>query len=296
MNVNFCEGMVFNMSKGTLKIPLEFGYIRLYQIGENIMERGGEVYEHVQTCNEISYIASGEADFYVDGKAQKVKQGDIHLVSKGSTHRIKVTDASRLRYIYFGFDIVPDAHDEISQELDNFFSNIEANVLRDNGVIFTFLNHFVNELYSESNFSGEIYGAYAKIVLINTYRIFRSSPEYIISPKKTDTDLPSGTVFNVVKYIDANAVSITKVSDIARNLNYSASYISRIFRESMGVTIREYISKKKIEASVELIKSHKFKMHEIAYYLHFDSYSSFNKNFKKFMGSSPTEYAENLHR
>ena len=122
-----------------------------------------------------------------------------------------------------------------------------------------------------------------------------ATSEYLISPKHSDSEIPSGTVFNIVKYIDSNAVSITKVSDIARNLNYSASYISRIFTENMGMTIREYISRKKIDASIELIKSGKLKMHEIAYHLRFDSSSSFNKNFKKIMDISPTKYAEDIH-
>jgi len=292
----YSKGMTYTMSKGTLDIPLQFGYIRLYQIGENIMEQGGEIIEHDNICNEISYISSGEATIYVDGEKLNVKQGDIHICSKGYNHRIVVKGNERLRYTYFGFDIITTKEDsEELKELESFYSKTKSVVFKDNGVIFTFLNHFVNELYSESNFSDEIYGSYAKIVLINTYRIAKATSEYLISPKLSDSEIPSGTVFNIVKYIDANAVSITKVSEIARNLNYSASYISRIFTENMGMTIREYISRKKIDASIELIKSGKLKMHEIAYHLRFDSYSSFNKNFKKIMGISPTKYAEDIH-
>ena len=58
----------------------------------------------------------------------------------------------------------------------------------------------------------------------------------------------------------------------------------------MGITIQKYVSEKKIEASLELLKAGKFSVSEIADMLHFNSYRSFYKKFKNVVGISPTQY------
>ena len=62
----------------------------------------------------------------------------------------------------------------------------------------------------------------------------------------------------------------------------------------MGITLREYVNEKKVEASFELLKSNKFSVSEIANILHFDSYRSFYKKFKNVVGVSPTQYVLNI--
>ncbi len=289
MQVDFTGGMLFNISRVFFDIPMEFGNIRLYQVGENILESGSEIREHSQVCYEISYIISGQADFYVDGEKHMLTQGDIHVVSKDSQHKITVNSSGRLRYAYLGFDILDDGDKDIS--LINYYRNKKCDVLKDNGTLFTAFSQFINELHNETDLSIDVYAAYVRLVLIYVYRIAaKCSP---VSPLKAPcADLTGGTVLNIVKYIDANISFITKVSDIANNLNYSPSYISRIFKAKMNMTIRDYINKKKIEKGMELIKSEKLKMREIADYLHFDSYRTFNKVFKRITGMSPTEFEQ----
>lgn len=290
MNNDFCSGLLFNASKGFFSIPVELGSLRLYQIGENIIEQNGEVYEHTQLCNEISYVVSGQADFYVNSKKQTLKQGDIHIVSKGTTHKIVESGQGRLRYIYLGFDIIPD---DVDGNMVNYYNTIISDVLQDNGIMFTTFNQFISEIHNEREYSFDLYGAYMWLILIYIYRLHTESNLKQLRINSNDNiDISGGTVFNIVKYIDANIVFITKVSDVANNLNYSHSYLSRIFKSKMNMTIKDYINKKKIETAKELIRSGKLKLHEISDHLHFDSYRSFNKVFNRIEGISPSEYAK----
>ena len=64
----------------------------------------------------------------------------------------------------------------------------------------------------------------------------------------------------------------------------------------VGLPISKLYQLLKKEFNIMIIKSGKLKMHEIAYHLRFDSYSSFNKNFKKIMGISPTKYADDINK
>jgi len=292
LDYEYCNGLLFNSSKGFFSMPIELGSLRLYQIGENILEQNGEMFEHFQHCNEISYIVSGQADFYVNGKKQTLKQGDIHIVSKGTKHKITVSPQGRLRYIYLGFDIIPD---DVDGNMVNYYNTIISDVLQDSGIMFTTFNQFISEIRNEREYSFDLYGAYMWLILIYIYRLHTETNARQTRINSTENiDLVGGTVFNIVKYIDSNIVFITKVSDVADSLNYSHSYISRIFKSKMNMTIKDYINKKKIETATELIKSGKLKMSEISDYLHFDSYRSFNKVFNRVLGVSPSEYLKNI--
>jgi AraC-like DNA-binding protein len=80
------------------------------------------------------------------------------------------------------------------------------------------------------------------------------------------------------------------VNTLAQMLGYNAKYISHIFKEKMGITLQEYICKKKIEASLDLLKYQKNTITQIAMMLNYASVQSFGKAFRKVMGCSPTEY------
>ena len=58
----------------------------------------------------------------------------------------------------------------------------------------------------------------------------------------------------------------------------------------MGTTLQAYVSMKKIEASLDLLKYKKSSITQIASSLNYESAQSFGKVFKKIMGCSPTEY------
>ena len=174
MNNERSNGMLFNFSKLSLDAPLIFGNIKVYQIGENILERGAEMYEHRQLCNEITYIVSGKADFYVDDKKQTLSQGDIHVVSAGHRHKFIVDTSSRLRFVFIGFDIEPEANNDLDITLANYYNNVTTELLKDNGIIFTIFSCLMNELHSEHKYSNEILRSYMWLILVLVYRIHDS--------------------------------------------------------------------------------------------------------------------------
>ena len=63
-----------------------------------------------------------------------------------------------------------------------------------------------------------------------------------------------------------------------------------MFKDKMGITLQTYVSMKKIEASLDLLKYKKSSIAQIAMSLNYESAQSFSKVFRKIMGCSPTEY------
>lgn len=292
MKDSYSIGKVFSIYTEHFPIPLFLDNIALYQVGENIMERGGEIFWHNQECDEITYIISGSADVYADDKIVSVKKGDIHVISRSVPHRIIANKNERLRYFYLGFDLNPKNDDDCYKEIASYYDNIKTEFLQDNGDVYTMINQLLKEVYtSDRKYNDMIFEPLIKTVLLYVY-FLHLNRDGIPREKENEKNIQiSGTVFNIVKYIDATATTIEHIADVAKEFNYSPSYISRIFKEKMGTTLREYVNEKKVEASFELLRSNKFSVSEIADMLHFDSYRSFYKKFKNVVGIPPTQYA-----
>lgn len=97
-------------------------------------------------------------------------------------------------------------------------------------------------------------------------------------------------IYEAEKYIEENYQKSITVSEVARSVNVSLSYLSRIYKETTGNTIINYINQKKIEKAKEYLSNTDMKIYEIAEMLGFENTTYFSYFFKKNTGISPKEY------
>lgn len=83
---------------------------------------------------------------------------------------------------------------------------------------------------------------------------------------------------------------------LAEAVHLSPSHLSKLFHREMGLTISDYIRKKRVEAAGNMLKFSDYSCAEIANYLCFSSESHFIQIFKKEMGKTPKQYRELFFR
>ena len=83
------------------------------------------------------------------------------------------------------------------------------------------------------------------------------------------------------------------VGEIARKLSITPSYLSRIFRNEMGMTCVEYLTSRRINAAKKLLRHSSVKSYEIAGMVGYNNPHYFSTLFKKSTGLSPREYKTN---
>lgn len=93
-------------------------------------------------------------------------------------------------------------------------------------------------------------------------------------------------------YIDKHYQETMSVADISRAIGTSASYLSRIFKESTGETIIRTINNKRVEKAKMYLRETDLKVYEIADILGFENVTYFSRFFKKHTGISPKDYKE----
>lgn len=90
--------------------------------------------------------------------------------------------------------------------------------------------------------------------------------------------------------IQHNLYSSLSIDDLARLCHLSTSSFKRKFSEVYEDTPKKYIAVKKLEKAASLLKLNDSRISDIAYDVGFESLATFNRNFSKRYGKSPSEY------
>jgi AraC-like DNA-binding protein len=99
------------------------------------------------------------------------------------------------------------------------------------------------------------------------------------------------------KFIHANLDQPLPLGDVARQAGLSESHFCRLFKDSTGLTLTDYVNRSRVEwAKRELLKPEE-RISEIAFLIGYQSLSQFNRSFARIVGQSPTQYRrERLER
>lgn len=101
-------------------------------------------------------------------------------------------------------------------------------------------------------------------------------------------------VSQIMHLIEENVYNKISVEKICRELNYSRTYLAKIFKASSGYTILEYILFRKIREAKTLIREDKYNFTQISDLLSFDNPHYFSRVFKRVSNMTPTEYKNSV--
>lgn len=113
--------------------------------------------------------------------------------------------------------------------------------------------------------------------------------EYLLDEKK-DNDY----VALAVKHISANYQKDISVKSVADGLFISESYLSRLFKNTVGQTFGDYLTYYRIKKACELLKKPNGKIYEVANLIGYKDQRYFSMIFKKLVGVTPKEFRERL--
>ena len=98
------------------------------------------------------------------------------------------------------------------------------------------------------------------------------------------------------KYIDAHLTEDLSVEKLCRYFNISKNRLYECFHLCFNSTVNEYIIKKKIQKSIELLSNDALSADDIAKESGFSDASYFYKVFKKETGETPKSYKELINK
>ncbi|MGB8888708.1 MAG: helix-turn-helix transcriptional regulator [Candidatus Korobacteraceae bacterium] len=97
--------------------------------------------------------------------------------------------------------------------------------------------------------------------------------------------------FRITKVVQLlNKDPLHTVSELARNYQLSVSRMSHLFKDEIGINVKNYRLDRRLQLSAEMLVSTDMPIKAIAYSAGYSHCSSFVRAFKSHFGVSPTSY------
>lgn len=182
---------------------------------------------------------------------------------------------------------------EIPSLLDAFFNALQVSMIEEDVI------SNANCLYSlvvaevlENGISAELFEIKKMRKCLNAAAIkglmladFMGAAELQQTPART-----LQSIHSAIHLIHTQYMNNISLESVAKKINYTPYYLSRLFKKHTGSTFTEYLSNYRIEQSKKLIREGELSMKEIAASVGFNSQGYFTKIFKKHTGISPSEF------
>jgi AraC-like DNA-binding protein len=247
---------------------------------------------------EMAYVERGQLTVEAEGKTFVVSEGECIFHKPQEFHVHKATKDSETSYFVVGFicnspymQVFRGRHFRLSQKLCRFLVNIldEAKNVFD----IPFNNPSNQRLKISDN--ALIGGQQMIRTYLEQFLILLVRQNYNItsSPSQTKEEEIVAKIKNKFDLLLYNKVNI---DEVCREMNYSRTYLSKIFLSLEKMTMGEYVTNIKIEEAKTLIRSESYNFTQISDLLSFSNPLYFSRVFKKAVGMSPSEYKKSVMR
>jgi AraC-like DNA-binding protein/ligand-binding sensor protein len=105
----------------------------------------------------------------------------------------------------------------------------------------------------------------------------------------------SPTVTRARQYINAHLDEKITLDAVAAHVCVSPFYFCKIFKQATGMTLTEYVNRRRIEWAKRKLLNPQARVTEVAYDVGYQSLSQFNRSFLRYAGESPTKFREQAH-
>ena len=94
------------------------------------------------------------------------------------------------------------------------------------------------------------------------------------------------------EYIKTNYSKSITLEDVAREINVSPQYLSKLFKEETGENFIDHLTGTRIRIAKTLLENEALSVKEICFNIGYSDPNYFSRIFKKNVGATPTEYKE----
>ena len=244
---------------------------KLYDFSEWTTEQPSKenFYLHLHDEYEIFMFLKGEAKYVVEGNYYDLEPNDIIVIKKYQMHRIYHNSCTPYRRFICMIKPAFFQADEC-QEYEEAFLNLSekiGNKIDAETVISSGLLDIITRLkkYSESA------GRYSPVTLSAMTEMLYLINNIKMNPTKNTI---SPRVKHIISYINNNFTKNITLDELEKQFYISKYHLCHLFLQSTGLTIHQFITKKRLALAKDLIDSGK-SISEAARISGFNTYSSF---------------------
>ncbi len=249
---------------------------------------------------EFVYVDKGEACAICDNSEYRLRQGEFIFHKPNEYHVLRSVGENAPNVFIISFDC--------SSRAMSFFKDKRGKLRAD-------LRHLISLIIEEgkkafdlpfnkpefsplsprdgSPFGGQqLVKLYLEQLLIMLIRNDLPDRDSTLLPASENIGSP--IVAKIDDILKANIYGKITVPDVCAKLNYSKTYLTRLFKASCGYTIAEYSNILKINEAKDLIRDERYNFTQISDMLNFNNPHYFSRVFRRVTGMTPSEYQRSV--
>ncbi|MDD7739667.1 MAG: AraC family transcriptional regulator [Fusicatenibacter sp.] len=244
---------------------------------------------------EINYVLEGEGMFRCEDRVFYMKTGDIILVQPNLLHGIFPAEGRRVVYetLVFRQEILLGSYDdrcyrEVLHPLSVGEHTITVPITAGCGN-YDSIRQAVKTMFACVRENRAKADLLLKSELLRIFYLVESEADLCrVSTEHTQNFLEP--LRPVLAYMQKHYQEPLQVSDLADIANLSESYFMYRFKQTFGIGAIEYLNQLRIKTACDLLLDSDETAARIAFESGFRNLANFNRNFKKSVGCTPTEY------
>lgn len=248
----------------------------LYELGTN---KCVPLYSYTHLVKNriiIHFVVNGKGTVKLNGKKYSVSPHQIFLIPDGirTTYQADKNDPWEYIWLHIGGPKIPLILKEAGLTPDNPVYTPLACAEEIENLAWEMLNNYTRQYFCVGN-----------LYKICDYMIENSSAKRELNAKNS-----TAYVRNVISYIQLKYSEPVKIEDIADAIGLNRSYLTRLFKESTGYSLQDYLLTYRMKMAAKLLAENTMSVAEIAESVGYGDTFTFSKAFKRHFGKSPSAY------
>lgn len=246
---------------------------------------------HLHKDFEICLLLDGCLSLQVQNDIYQLNQGDFFVINPFQSHELQAGSPALL----VSLQLHPSFFSAYYPQIANleFVSHM---LLKDEGDIYKGLYDMMIELAClylkktdkfELKCVGLLNLLFASLLETLPYRIISDKEKHVFQTR-------ASRMRAITHYIDEHYQEKLLLSGIAQKENLSLTYLSHFFKDYLGISFQEYLSRIRCEKARQLLLLTDYPLLDICLSCGFSDSKYFNSGFKRQYGCYPKEYRRNF--
>lgn len=232
-----------------------------------------DYHSHLHNEYELLFFYEGDADYIIESETYHLQKNTLLLIKPAEYHYLVLKSSAPYRRVVINFSHldVNDFNAEFLMSAKSIFNIEQSSPIE-----------FLFDTINKNTFSGKelefMRSAVLNLILMHLKTIDSS---YSFTP-----EIANPVLHNMLSFIESNPSIPISVETLSKRFFMSSSWIVHSFKKYLGISVQQFINRKKILHAQQLIESGSSAL-EASIACGYEDYTTFFRQYKRFIGSSP---------